>query len=127
MDINLLYRQLTDEEEQKAEALIPVVCDRLRQEADNVGLDLDEMIASSERLENVARSVTVDVVARNLMTPTTGAPMTQFSESGLGYVQSGTYLVPGGGIFIKNSELEALGLTRPRYGFWDMSGGGEDA
>ena len=125
-DVIALYRPLTEDETVKAEALIPVVCDRLRQEADNVDMDLDEMIGASEVLANVARSVTVDVVARNLMTPTTGAPMTQFSESGLGYVQSGTYLVPGGGIFIKNAELDALGLTRPKYGFIDMCGGDND-
>ena len=29
-------------------------------------------------------------------------PMTQMSESALGYSVSGTYLVPGGGLFIKN-------------------------
>ena len=126
-DVNLLYRQLNEEEAEKAAALIPVVCDRLRQEAANVGKDLDEMITGNKTLANVARSVTVDIVARNLMTPTKGAPMTQFSYSAVGYVQSGTYLVPGGGIFIKNAELEVLGLTRPVYGFLDMCGGGTDA
>lgn len=121
-DVRALYRDLTQAEETKAEALIPVVCDRLRQEANNVSMNLDQMIEEGKVLPNVAKSVTVDIVARNLMTPTTGAPMTQFSESGLGYVQSGTFLVPGGGIFIKNAELDALGLTRPRYGYIDMCG-----
>lgn len=125
-DIETLYRPLTESERVKANALIPVVCDRLRIEADNVGQDLDKMIENDPRLANVAKSVTVDVVARNLMTPTKGAPMTQFSESGLGYTQSGTFLIPGGGVFIKNSELDALGLTRPKYGFWDMCGGETD-
>lgn len=42
--------------------------------------------------------------------------MTQFSESALGYSASGTFLVPGGGLFIKTSELARLGLRRQKYG-----------
>ena len=42
--------------------------------------------------------------------------MTQYSQSALGYSVSGTYLVPGGGIFIKNTELKILGLKNQRYG-----------
>ena len=38
------------------------------------------------------------------------------SESALGYTVSGTYLVPGGGLFIKKSELARLGLRRQRIG-----------
>ena len=74
------------------------------------------MIAEHPTLGNVARSVTVDVVARAIMTPSNEAPMTQFSQSGLGYTQSGTYLVPGGGLFIKRSELARLGLRRQKIG-----------
>lgn len=121
-DVINLYRPLTSEERSKAEALLPVVSDRLRQYARNVGKDLDMMICDDDILANVARSVTVDVVARNLQTPTEGAPMSQFSEAALGYSVSGTYLVPGGGIFIKNTELKALGLRRPRYGVIDFYG-----
>ena len=121
-DIELLYRELDAEESIKAQALIPVVCDRLRTYADNKGRDLDAMIEAKPALANVAKSVVVDVVGRNLQTPTEGAPMSQFSESALGYSVSGTYLVPGGGIFIKNSELKLLGLTRQRYGVIDFYG-----
>lgn len=119
-DVISLYRALTEEEQTKAEALIPAVSNRLRQYADNVGKDLDLLVAEDPVLADVAKSVTVDVVARNLQTPTTGAPMTQMSQSALGYSVSGTYLVPGGGIFIKNAELKLLGLIRQRYGTIDM-------
>ena len=121
-DIIELYRPLTTDEQTKAAALIPIVCDRLRAYADYAGKDLDQMIAEKAYLASVAKSVTVDVVARNLQTPTEGAPMTQFSEAGLGYSASGTFLNPGGGVFIKNAELKALGLSRPRYGTWDIWG-----
>ena len=80
------------------------------------------MIAKDEALKNVARSVTVDVVARALMTSTDAEPMTQVSQSALGYAVSGTYLVPGGGLFIKKSELARLGLKRQRYGAIEFYG-----
>lgn len=119
-DITILYRSLTPEEKERAEALLPVVCDSLRAEAQKVGKNLDDMISSNAVLANVAKSVTVDVVARTLMTSTNAEPMTQISQSALGYSASGTFLVPGGGLFIKKSELARLGLRRQRIGVIDL-------
>lgn len=121
-DVIALYRSLSAAEATKAAALIPIISDRLRICAEHVGKDLDKMIEGNTALASVAKSVTVDVVARNLQTPTEGAPMTQFSEAALGYSASGTFLVPGGGIFIKNAELKALGLSRQTYGAIDIWG-----
>ena len=126
-DVIAVYRPLTPEETARVIALIPDVCARLRKLAKSYGKDLTKMLEDDEDLQQVAKSVTVDVVARTLMTPTTGAPMTQFSESGNGYSASGTFLNPGGGVFIKTSELKALGLLRPKYFQIDMNGGGWDA
>lgn len=72
------------------------------------------MITDGKVLTNTVKSVTVDVVARVLMTSTKDEPMTQTSESALGYTFSGTFLVPGGGLFIKNEELKKLGLYRQK-------------
>lgn len=119
-DIAALWRPLSEAETDRAEALLPVVSDSLRQEAMKVGKDLDQMLADGEVLENVLKSVVVDVVARTLMTSTDSEPMTQFSESALGYSASGTFLVPGGGLFIKTSELARLGLRRQKYGVIDL-------
>lgn len=121
-DITSLFRPLTPEETARAEALLPVVSDSIRQEAKKVGKDIDEMVKNSVLLENVLVSVTVDVVARALMTSTNSEPMTQVTQSALGYSASGTYLVPGGGLFIKKSELARLGLRRQRYGVIDFYG-----
>lgn len=73
-------------------------------------------------LLSVAKSVTVDVLARMLMTSTSSEPMTQISQSAGGYSVSGTYLVPGGGLFIKRSELARLGLRRQKMGVIDLWG-----
>lgn len=117
-DIIALKRPLTPEEAERAEALLPLVSASLRTEADKVGKDLDQMIELSDDLAQVAKSVTVDVVMRELMVSTSAdnEPMTQYSQSALGYSVSGTYLIPGGGLFIKNTELARLGLKRQRYG-----------
>lgn len=115
-DIIALWRPLTPEEMERAKKLLPIISDVLRQEAMNVGKDLDQMLSDGEVLPGVVKSVTVDVVARTLNTPSDGAPMTQMSQSALGYTVSGTYLVPGGGLFIKRTELARLGLRRQRIG-----------
>lgn len=115
-NVAALWRPLTTEEQERAEALIPTVCASLRLAAKRVGMDLDALVEADADLAEVAKSVTVDVVARALMTSTKGEPLTQFSESALGYTASGAFLVPGGGLFIKNTELERLGIRRQRYG-----------
>lgn len=121
-DLIDLWREVTPQERERAEKLLPVVSDSLRTEARKAGKNLDEMLEENAEMVNVAKSVTVDVVARTLMTSTDSEPMTQTTESALGYSLSGTYLVPGGGLFIKRSELARLGLRRQRYGVIDLYG-----
>ena len=121
-DIEKLWRKLTSYEEVRAQELLPVVSDSLRSEAAKAGKDLDKMMEEKPYLKNVAKSVTVDVVARTLLTSTEDEPMTQKSQSALGYSVSGTYLVPGGGLFIKKSELARLGLKQQRYGVIELYG-----
>lgn len=125
-DIRKLWRALTPEEEERASALLQKVSSILRSEADKVGKDLDLMIQQKPYLADVATSVTVDVVARALATPTNQEPVSQFTESAMGYSYSGTYLVPGGGVFIKKSELARLGLKRQKMGGIKLWGDSEE-
>ena len=115
-DLQVLWKKLKPVEIERAEALLETISDMLREEAVRYGRDLDKMVAERASYATVVKSVVVDIVARTLMTSTEQEPMTQFSQSALGYSVSGSYLVPGGGIFIKNSELKRLGFTRQRYG-----------
>lgn len=115
-DLQLLWRPLKPSETDRAEALLDDVSDCLRYEAEKVGRDLDQMIEDRPSLATVAKSVTVDVTARTLMTSTDSEPMSQMSQSAGGYSVSGTFLVPGGGLFIKKSELARLGLRSQRVG-----------
>ena len=119
-DIILLFRPLTTQEEEKAEALLPIVEDSLKMEAMKVNKNLDLMIENEELLLNVLTSVIVDIIARTLMTSTDTEPMTQTTQTALGYSFSGTFLNPGGGLFIKKSELARLGLKKQKYGVIDL-------
>jgi hypothetical protein len=121
-DITNLWRPLKTDETERATALLSVVSDSLREEAKKVGRDLDVMITENVSYENVVKSVVVDIVARTLMTSTDQEPMTQTTESALGYSWSGSFLVPGGGLFIKKTELARLGLRKQRYGVIDFYG-----
>lgn len=115
-DVINLWRKLTQDEIKRADALLPVISDSLREEAKKVGKNLDEMKSESATFESVLKSVTVDVLARTLLTSTDKEPMIQESQSALGYSYSGTYLIPGGGLFIKKTELSRLGLRKQKYG-----------
>lgn len=119
-DLITLFRPLTPEELERAEGLLETVTARLNIEAEKVGKDLEALVADDANLEEVAKQVTVDIVSRALMSSTNQEPMTQFSQAALGYSISGTYLNPGGGIFIKKAELAALGLKRPKYGSFEV-------
>jgi hypothetical protein len=115
-DLQLLWRPLRTDEIPKAEAVLTEVSESLRYEAIKAGKDLDEMIETTPSLEMVAKSVTCDVTARKLMSSTDTEPMSQMSQSAGGYSVSGTFLVPGGGLFIKKSELARLGLRNQKVG-----------
>ena len=120
-DVICLWRPLKRDEINRVDYLIPVVEDNLRLEARKAGKDLD-ILAQDETYRSVLKSVIVDVVARTLMTSTDSEPMTQFSESALGYSYSGNFLVPGGGLFIGKSELNKLGLRKQKIGVREIYG-----
>ena len=122
-DVEKIWRKFKNAEERdRAKELISIVSDSLREEAIKHGKDIDLMANSSATYASVVKSVIVDVIARTLMTSTDAEPMTQISESALGYSMSGTYLVPGGGLFIKKSELSRLGLRRQRLRMIELYG-----
>lgn len=119
-DMTTLWRPLTVDEQTRAEALLSLVSDCLRAEADRLDKDLDMMVNSSPSLAAVAKSVTVDVAARTLMTSTDQEPLSQFTQTAGPYSATGTYLIPGGGLFIKRAELARLGLRRQKVGVVDL-------
>jgi hypothetical protein len=121
-DLKILWRDLKESELPRAEELLNTVSHVLRVEAKKVKRDLDLMVKEDVSYSYVVKSVLVDIVARTLMTSTDQEPMTQYSESALGYSVSGSFLVPGGGLFIKDNELKRLGFKKQRFGVIDFYG-----
>ena len=115
-DMTALWRPMTAAEQARAFSLLDVISASLDVEARKAGKDLPALVAADPALAMVAKSVAVDVVARTLMTSTNQEPLTQFTQAAGGYSASGSFLVPGGGLFIKKSELARLGLRRQRMG-----------
>lgn len=114
--LETLWRPLKANERDRAAALLATVSNRLRVGAGNRGKDLDAMAISDPTYASTLASVVVDITARTLMSSTDTEPMTQMSQAAGGYSFSGSFLSPGGGIFIKNSEWAALGLRRQSIG-----------
>ena len=123
-DLEVLWRNVEEHEISRAKELLNTVSHVLRVEARKVNKDLDLLIKEDESYAYLVKSVVIDIVARTLMTSTNQEPMTQFAESALGYSMSGSFLVPGGGLFIKDSELKRLGFKKQRFGvinFYDIN------
>ena len=130
-DMITLFRPLTPEEKTKAQAYLDVTSDYLRNYAHKVHKDLDLMIQEdgSGALGTTAMIVTVNIVARTLNTPVAGdgtAPLSQFSQSGLGYTVSGTFVAGGRMFYVMKADVADLGLRRQRYGVINFMGGDDD-
>ena len=118
----LTGKAYTPAEQERINALLPLVSDALRFEGQKVGADLDAKAAENPPFASVLKTVTVDVVARVLRQRSEGEAMAQESQSALGYTWSGTYAVPGGGIAgaIMNNDLKRLGLKRQQVKVVDL-------
>lgn len=116
----------TAEQQERINALLPLVSDLIRSEGEAVGKSIDDAIETDPAYASVVKMVTCDVVARIMRQSTTGEPMSQESQSALGYSWSGTYAIPGGGaaMSLLNNERKLLGLRRQKYGameIWEKS------
>jgi len=126
--ITLTGKSFTAAEQNRIEALLPLVSDLIRSEGVKVGKDIDAMFEKSMTYASVVKLVTVDVVLRIMRQSNDTEPMSQESQSALGYSWSGTYAIPGGGMAtaLLNNDLKRLGLKRQRYGTLEMFGDDSD-
>jgi len=124
-DVITLFRTLTPEEASRTNALLPLLSDYLRQEAIKVNKDIDTMITTDKTgtYQNTVKLVIVDIVARILRQNMESEPLSQESQSALGYTWSGTYAVPGGGFAaaVMKNDLKRLGLKRQQIGVIDLA------
>lgn len=94
--------------------MLPLISDMLRQAGKQAGVDLDEQNILDPTYASVLKATTVDIAGRALRQSTTGDPISQESQSAMGYSWSGTYAIPGGGLgaCIMYSDLRRLGLEQ---------------
>lgn len=109
-------------EQTRIETLIPLVSDLIRTEGMKVGKDIDTLVSEDEAYASVVKLVTSDVIVRVMRQSSTGEPLSQESQSALGYSWSGTYAIPGGGVAMSlmRNELKLLGIKRQQYGVMDI-------
>ncbi len=110
-DLISRWRPLTADEISRAETYISDCESALHVYAYDRGKDLDAMLAEYEPRGDLYTAIVCDIVRREMQASSEDGPaMSQYSQSVNGYNVQGTFLSPGGGLFIKNSELKMLGL-----------------
>lgn len=125
--LEITGKDYTDAEMNRIETLLELISDTLRVYATNIGKDLDKMADASTAYANVLKLTTVDIVIRATRQSFDGDPLTQESQSAIGYTWSGTYAIPGGGIAgaIMKNDLKRLGLRRQQFGTIEFYDGEE--
>lgn len=120
----LTGKAYTAAEQERLATMLPMLSDALRVDAAQFGADLDAQAAASEAYTNLLTLVTVDIAVRAMRQSLDAEPMSQETQSALGYSWSGTYAVPGGGIAasIMNNDRKRLGYLRQRYGVTEFYG-----
>ena len=112
----------------RVEAMLPLVSDLIRNEGKKYNIDVDARVTADAAYESVVKLITCDVTTRAMRQSITGDPISQESQSGLGYTWSGTYAIPGGGIAMSlmNNERKLLGFRRQKYGVMELWDGSEE-
>lgn len=125
--LEITGKDYTGAEMNRIETLLELISDTLRTYATNIGKDLDNMADASTAYANVLKLTTVDIVIRAMRQSFDGDPLTQESQSAIGYTWSGTYAIPGGGIAgaIMKNDLKRLGLRRQQFGTIEFYDGEE--
>lgn len=120
-DIELLGRDLTTEERDKAPYLLETASGMLRRDFKRYGHDLDSELEDDEDLLISVKPVVVKAVLRALDSAAdTNPPAVQASQAALGYSVSMTYLNSGQALYFLKNELKELGLLRQHFGVLEV-------
>lgn len=123
IDDVMLFRKLTPDEQEKAQALLPAASALIRTTAKRYQRDFEQMICDDPDLEYVAKQVTIKAVLRAISEENSSMPaVTQGTQSAMGYSMSYTFSNPGRSLYLLKNELKDLGLLRQRYGALEVYG-----
>ena len=118
-DIKALGKALTSVQSEAAEILLGTASSKLRIIAKRYGKDIDKMMSDETTGEDytaVVKSIVVQAVGRALNSISDTPPITQESQSALGYSASMTYLNAGQSLYFLRNELKELGILRQQFG-----------
>ena len=113
-DLAKFWRQLDATEQDRADYLLELASDYLRQIAMNGRKNLDEMLASGKVMENTLRTIVMEAVKRAMLTPQNQPPVNQMSQTAGPYSESFVFSNPAGDIWFKDKELKMLRLKGQR-------------
>ncbi len=108
------WRTLTAEEQTRADYLLILASDNLRQIAMNGGKDLDQMLADGKIIGNTLKQIVMESVKRAMLTPQNQPPVNQMSQTAGPYSESFVFANPAGDIWFKDKELKMLKLKGQR-------------
>lgn len=114
-DLEKFWRGLTPAEQTRAEYLLSLASNQLRQIAMNSGKNLDQMITDGQVMEDSVKLVVMEAVKRAMLTPVDAPPVNSMSQSQTAgpYAESSTYTYtnPSGDLWFKKSELSSIGIS----------------
>lgn len=116
-DLALYWKSFTGSEATRADYILKMASNRLRQIATDVGIDLDAMVNNSEVYFMNVQSVVMEASKRALQTPVDQIPAESYSQTAGPYSENFKYTNPAGDLYFKKAELKLLGM----YGSQSLS------
>lgn len=107
-DLTLYWKAPTDAN--RANYILKMASNRLRQIATDVGVDLDAKVNSDIVYFLNVQGVVMEASKRALQTPTDQQPTESYGQTAGPYSENFKYSNPTGDLFFKKAELSLLGL-----------------
>lgn len=113
-ELQLFWRTLDATEQTRADYLLTLASDNLRQIAMNSGKNLDTLLSDGKILSNTLKQIVMESVKRAMLTPQNQPPVNQMSQTAGPYSESFVFSNPAGDIWFKDKELKMLRLKGQR-------------
>lgn len=115
-DLTLYWK--APDSDTRADYILKLASNRLRQIAIDVGIDLDAQVNANEVYFINVQSVVMEASKRALQAPVDQQPTEQYGQTAGPYSENFKYSNPAGDLYFKKAELSLLGL----YGTQQLSG-----
>lgn len=107
-DLTLYWK--APDSDTRADYLLKMSSNRLRQIALDVGKDLDALVNANEVYFLNVQGVVMEATKRALQTPTDQVPTETYGQTAGPYSENFKYSNPAGDLYFKKAELQLIGL-----------------